>query len=288
MKTTLSIVSYPKATNALISVGFGYKGVCPHALHCLKTGQPALIVSGAEEATLLYVLFKSVETALTGDVKLQMTYGITGFCCNYVDGCAVLSVSCKNNYTAVRKCITAIMKSMTPMKLNGPYSQLIKSSKDVFNYHATEMNKSISGVSVKVIGKLKDNKDEEKKIKEKMDDSLKLQDNKNPKSKSTLTEMYQTGAVEVKTPNSFVSYLLVSLLNEKNIGAIVLDNHVLINTKNWETTSKKLKGSLDSHMKRYTKSDNVAINYHALLTCCITPDTKVDKTKIKEHLNKLL
>jgi hypothetical protein len=116
------------AGGAAVAVGFKSNGNFK-ALNELSSGRQCdceELSDNAHDTALLYAVFENVRDKFIGSVTDQIKFGVNNMSCNYQNGEFIITVVCKPTTTAVRKCMSMMLKYLNPSTLYAKYAGNMK------------------------------------------------------------------------------------------------------------------------------------------------------------------
>lgn len=259
-RKTKSIYAYfvhdKNVPSTLITIGFKY--TCNwFVLQKLIKGQPCMCLDlayASENTCVAYSIYETIKEKLVGSPLEQSKSKVSFTKCNYQNGEFLITFSCPNNLTAVRKILTTAASKITPHKYYAKYSHNIKllnakPFKDEFIYSCNEL-KDVK-LQIFMIGKLNTDKEKFNTMIDKVHNKFTPIKSADGAKKAYSLDKKQ-GVTDYPTSVSdgykavFVRDFIQS---ETGLPAVIHSGKVIVYNKKWNILSKKIKNKT---VKKYT------------------------------------
>lgn len=283
----------PAVKSAVVTVGIPFSSGCYLTLHGLSSN--CTCCEAPYSSALMFGVFVYMRSKILSTHADELASHISNMECNYQNGEFSVTATCTGSMSGIRKALTGLLKNLNPARIYPAYKGAVKklsedcetklsADRNIFNYLADEMIKSINkGITVVIGGKCGLKPEQFKKLVDSCASKLNAADLKgdktDPKEKK---ELPSNCLVKCSGFNSILTkrYLEAALGTRLHL----IDN-CLYGSPQYESAIKKL--SSDDKIKRYVgtrykkfKSDlEAALVYLAMLNNLTDTETLLKYAK---------
>lgn len=280
----LTFIPNVKASSVSVLMGWKLPSVNWFVLDKLKRGQPCGcpdLSHGSEITTCAYSVYQYAHSKLMGDAKAQQSSKAAYVGCGFHNDEFFICVKTAGTFSAIRKVVSELMKSLTPEKLYPVYSANIrilngKPDRSEFNYCANEIRKSMNDITCLVIGKAKLDKGKVQAIcdkgTEKYNDGKAAEPSVKPSSLSK--EKGKSSFPTLKSKGMGAPLVADFIESNSHERAIPTSGMILVYNEKWSAPKSLDKKKIDNWVKqKYGKLTDLgsSLLFLAVSECNINP-----------------
>jgi hypothetical protein len=259
---TAFLVSDKSLPNASVVLSFKYQ--CNwFVLQKLLRGQPCLCLDlayASENTCVAYSIYEIIKDKLMGSPLEQSKSKVSMMTCNYQNGEFIMSFSCPNSLSIIKKNIIIIISKITPHKYYTKYSHNIKllngkPFKNEFLYCSNLLN--TIKINIFIIGKFNITDDKFTELVEKASEKFIKPIQQNGDKPISLTKNQgRTDYITNKADGYKSVFVRDFIKSETGLPVVIHSGEVIVYNKTWYITSKKI---TENAIKKYSEQKYVKL-----------------------------
>ena len=259
---------------------------------CDDANSSSCLFTDSEQSAMAYSLFHNIKDKLIGS-PLELSKSRVGRIeCYAKDGKFVISWNTQGSFSALRKTLSVVLRSINPHKLFSKYTTNIKNlggraDRDEFNYAANQMADAIKkNIKFAVVGRIKIDMPKLKGLLESIDKKQQTLVNEKGSKKPPTHEKFIHNFPSVNA-TGIASAATEDYIRSNGIGTSSLGNKIIIYNKLFESKKASLKQK--DKIKKYVhqKYEKLGDEFPCIFTyLCITQKLCTCETAVDIIKNK--